>query len=303
MTSQDYHEKPPQLIRYFMYNFKSWMRVLPRGKRGQPRKVVFLSVEGSRTEQDYFRLLNFHRKDLGFKSNVHIEVLGHDFDTNSGIGNVFDLLDDVLQIRKKGISENDLSDALKDQNEIPIERIRLFLTDKLSEKEKESVDDALRLLKIDYTYQKYLKDLNDGEIEKDDVYAMVIDRDKQSHRRDKLTEIINKCNENGFMCILTNPCFEFWLLLNLCDVKEEYAGRLELFSDNKRVSGKHTFTSKELSLKAGHYKGISDAVFRQYYLDGLETGMKNAEKFETSLDKIIDNLGTNMPKLINVLRE
>ena len=156
-----------------------------------PKKIVFLSLEGSITERDYFSLMNKYKTEMGIKSHIHMEILGHDFDTSSGINNVFELLNETLQLRKYGISEKDLSALSEIHDGLSTEKLKSYLEGKLPEEECGQIDEALHYLKYDLRYQKYLQALENGENENDDVYAMVIDRDKGSHHRDKLKDIIH----------------------------------------------------------------------------------------------------------------
>ena len=94
-----------------------------------------------------------------------------------------------------------------------------------------------------------------------DEFCILIDRDAGSHSSEDMNFILQYCKEKKYRCFITNPCFEFWLLLHFSDVYEEYSDQLDLIRENKKVSNAHTFVSNELSVKAHHgKKGIALAL-------------------------------------------
>ena len=78
-----------------------------------------------------------------------------------------------------------------------------------------------------------------------------------------------------YTCYIANPCFEFWLLLHLSDVNNEYADKLEEIRENKKVSNNHTFVSKVLSSKAHH--GKNNINFKKNYLPNIDIAIARAK--------------------------
>lgn len=108
--------------------------------------------------------------------------------------------------------------------------------------------------------------------------------------------------KNGYGCFVTNPCFEFWLLLHLCDVKSEFSPEeLEELYSNQTNSNRHTKVSCEVSKRAHHAKTITSDKFRKLYYPGIPQAIKNAESFSGSFPELFDHLGTNLPKLLDIL--
>lgn len=62
------------------------------------RRVIFLSVEGTKTEVEYFGYINKYKTSLGVESVVEIHVLKRD-DTKSSPEQVLDLLDEYMSLR------------------------------------------------------------------------------------------------------------------------------------------------------------------------------------------------------------
>ncbi|MCT4637768.1 MAG: RloB family protein [Bacteroidales bacterium] len=115
---------------------------------------------------------------------------------------------------------------------------------------------------------------------------MVVDRDKQNVSEDQLNNIINKCNKEGYNLALSNPTFEFWLLLHIADI-EEYDLNVLLSNSKPRPSSKKRFIEKELSKKLGGYNknkipfdkfrpGINNAIIRAYELPVENITLKNS---------------------------
>lgn len=97
------------------------------------------------------------------------------------------------------------------------------------------------------------------------------------------------------------------------NINEEYKGRLQEFRDNRNVSKKHTFTSREVSGRAGHAKKISEDIFVKRYLSQLDFAICQIKKsFAADKDKLIGNngtedakkgeLGSNLLELFDLLR-
>lgn len=141
----------------------------------------------------------------------------------------------------------------------------------------------------------------------------MIDRDYKTHSVTQMKRIVTECEEKGYHCFITTPCFEFWLLMHLVNINEEYKGRLQEFRDNRNVSNKHTFTSREVSKRAGHAKKICEDIFVKRYLSQLDFATCQIKKsFAADKDKLIGNdgtedakkgeLGSNLPELFDLLR-
>ncbi|QIW10077.1 RloB family protein [Francisella sp. LA112445] len=77
--------------------------------------------------------------------------------------------------------------------------------------------------------QKIKGDVFDNEY---DILGIVADIEKSNDRKVNLNKAIKACNDNSIKFFLTNPCFDFWLLLHF-DISE-YCH--EVLFENKKVS-------------------------------------------------------------------
>lgn len=275
------------------------------GINEEPKRIVFLSVEGSVTEKNYFDCINRYKEAIGVQSVVFIETLART-DTRSDPGSVLQLLEELCALREGGLSADDLYELISETGQTTTkEQIKQYIDNQLEGEDLEGFSDILdtvfRLKGIDLKYQKYLSDFK-GE-NTNDVFGVVIDRDCGSHSEKGMNSLILECKRKGYGCYITNPCFEFWLLMHVCDIKEELKGNYTDIQRNAKVSNKHTFVSNELSKRAGHSKWISDCCFRKHYLPNIDLAIKRSECFETNEEKLIHRVGTNLPSLFAVLRE
>lgn len=264
----------------------------------KPQKIIFLSAEGNETEREYFDGISSHRKALGINGLINVHVLRRrSKDTNSAPRQVIELLEEYLALRNSNeeIIDDIPGDIVSKYGE---DFVRHYLDNDGSLTKAEINRFTTDLFKMGYDihYRQYLKSHNNGE----DEFAILIDRDAQTHSKSNMLECIQYCKEKHYTFYVVNPCFEFWLLLHLCDVKQEYSERLNDIKENKKVSSKHTFVSKELSSKAHH--GKDNIHFKQNYLPYVNKAIERAKEFACNEDELIDNIGTNVWKLIERLK-
>jgi hypothetical protein len=275
-----------------------------------PLRIVFLSVEGNKTEEQYFTFVEKYRNQLGIKNGVHIHSLKRSkHDNLSAPENVLELLEEYLELRNAECLPERLRRA------IPSEYSYDFIVDYVNG--NSNVEDnriirfeqLLNAVGIDLEYDFFLKEYKGHN----DVFGIVIDRDYKSHSLEQMKGIMQQCNDKGYKCFVTNPLFEFWLLLHLTDIKKTFGPDLSEFLINNSVSNQHTFTSEKVSELAGHAKSIRESIFLKYYLPNIDYAIGQARTcFSTNLDELIGNientetkkglLGSNLPELFDLLR-
>lgn len=107
-----------------------------------------------------------------------------------------------------------------------------------------------------------------------DKICLIVDRDRESFvsspENNQYEYVINTCAEKGFGLYISNPCFEFWLLLHFDEVFELDKEKL---LNNPKVTGKRRYAEQEL---------------RRIW-PGFEKSSYHAEKLITRIDKAIEN--------------
>ncbi len=133
-------------------------------------------------------------------------------------------------------------------------------------------------------------------LRKTDEFWMIIDKDRWH-----LDKWVEKCRaEENFFLAISNPSFEFWLLLHHINIHDINTATLELFRLNRK-SGKKTFTEKYLTeiLPNGYNKAnLRTELFIQD--DRLEFAILQAENLDSE-NNIMKNLGSHNYKLVKRL--
>lgn len=265
----------------------------------KPQKVYFVSVEGNQTEREYFEGLSANRHILGINALVDVEVLKRsNRDGNSAPQQVIELLEAYLQIRASGENfSNDIPEEFIDEYGLDFIQSYLEHPESLPVKKKNIFTSRLKMIGYDINYRRYLSKYDGNS----DEFCIMIDRDQLSHSADDMQICIQYCISHGYKCFIANPCFEFWLLLHLSDVKEEYAGRMEKILENKKVSTHHTYVSNEVSKKAHH--GKNGIHFKSVYLPHISDAVNRAKQFPSAENELIHSVGCNLWKLIEEMKQ
>lgn len=261
------------------------------------KRVVFLSVEGEVTERRYFEFVRESRETLGIKSVVEIHVLRRG-DSSSSPEKVVELLENYLEVRNN-------NDFLAEVDKLELkhydkEFIHKYLEapDTIDVKEKRQFEGFLKEEQLDLTYLLFLNKFKGSDNGENDVFGIVIDRDAGNHSPENMARIFDECDEKGYRCFLTNPRSEFWLLLHVADVKSEYPDELE-----KMLNFNDETVDKHLLEKTGGGKKIQRKTFDTYFLPNIDTAIERANGLCTSRNKLLDQLGSTLGKLFELLRE
>lgn len=132
-----------------------------------------------------------------------------------------------------------------------------------------------------------------------DKLCIVVDRDKHSFT-DSQYDILLEAEEKGEIkfCI-SNPCFEFWLLLHFTNCAEY--DRKELLSNEKE--GNRTFVERCLMEKLGGSYNKTRLKFASNYKNRINIAVANSKRFSISSEELKDNVGTAIGLLIEEMLE
>lgn len=132
-----------------------------------------------------------------------------------------------------------------------------------------------------------------------DELWMIIDRDRWPN----IQQIFTFCQDEGnFYLALSNPCFEFWLLLHLKDIKDFTENELKLIFRNRKVSSKKTYLKQligkllpdgynESKIKPERFlPAVDDAIYRAKTLDDISEDYPT--KLGSHVYKLVDKLLT-----------
>lgn len=130
-----------------------------------------------------------------------------------------------------------------------------------------------------------------------DKICLIVDRDKESFvalpQNNQYEYVLRTCQEKGFGFYVSNPCFEFWLLLHFDEV---FKLNQELLLENPKVTSKRRYAEHELrKLLPGYSKTEYNA---ERLVGELKTAMKNAQQFCEEVEALENKVGTNLRLLI-----
>ena len=126
---------------------------------------------------------------------------------------------------------------------------------------------------------------------------MVIDRDEQNNPVKNIADIAQNCQQKGYFLALSNPNFEFWLLLHLKDLTEYSKTELDNLP-YKNASESKSVLEKELSALLGGYNKSKYGI--EKILPFIDKAILQAKHLDTNSEKrwIEDRLGTRVYLLV-----
>jgi hypothetical protein len=120
--------------------------------------------------------------------------------------------------------------------------------------------------------------VDEFELDDQDELWMVVDRDYQSWKPAMMRQIAQMCHQKkGFNFCVSNPSFEIWLLLHICDISALLPDETRKLFENRK-SGKHTYTKKVLSDQLDGFNPYKyDATL---FMNDVHLAIERAEKLD-----------------------
>ena len=287
-------------------------------KRQYKKKYIFV-FEGEKTEKQYFEGLYNYKDELGIDSLINIEILEKYDETMSNQLSVVKLLDNYIKqtllmqknqdmIKKELIAI--INASFIGECDIKIKILKLLDECIINDRHEENIYyfiDAVNNLISDS--EKNISILIDDIIalkerleydDQIDEVCVIIDRDKGSFKKFQYDEVVKICKKNNYNLGISNPCFEFWLLLHLSDCKEY---NIEDIRINRKVSKTKRFLEKQLAEKLNGSYNKSNIKFDQFK-DNINTAIENQKLYESDIEKLENNVGTRVGFIIeNMMKE
>ena len=291
-------------------------------KSSEPNKKYFLVCEGEKTEVIYFNQLCHECR----KKNRLIEMVPimRSFG-ESGWSNPKKLVDSlvrILQEEKTGFLSyetilNKMMDFLIDKNMLlssPLPRNMIFkrlkraveengflLSGTTNEFEKICclLVEELGGCSIETTISELKEEIIESKISFEpgfDKMCIVVDRDKNSFTKVQYENVLTVCKEQKYHFYVTNPFFEFWLLLHFEDID---ALDLEKLSENPKVSKGISYIEQELKIRLPRYKKNRYNV--EKLIPCVCTAIKNEKKFCEDESELEYKVGSNIGLLVEEL--
>ena len=299
-------------------------------KEDRTRKKYFLVFEGSRTEEIYFDTINELKGKIGINPLIEIISIERTY-SEYGWSNpkkiLEQLLKDLEEIEDGKLSYKTLVDKIM---EIIVEdkNFSLKISKKSNLKEviedieneieslentvKNIEEDCITLLsiitkkvflvkeEIANILEKVLENIGNQQItysEDIDKMCLIVDRDKKSFKEEQYNYVKEECKKKNFKFFVTNPCFEFWLLLHFDEV---HSINREKLLENKRASSKVRYVESELKKYFPYNKNKYNA---ELLIEKIDLAIENEKRFCEDIEELKDKLGSNIGLLIKELKE
>lgn len=274
----------------------------PTDARAVSRRV-FVACEGHRSEIDYLLQVLKMSEVLGLNGRVEMIVLDR-YETDSGLSHPMHVIrmtaDHMEYLATERCSEDlFLSRVRASAGESGRSDVRALSRDPvfrslIADGYVTSIADAMEYavsfmsdrgfeISVDLDSQMY------NPVE--DYVCIVIDRDAGDERPGKsYREFIDSCDDRGYKLFVTNPKFEFWILMHLPDISED----LKSIADDRNPSAATDRVMRSRGLEKGR-------IDFEAIVAGLWTAMDNARPFTHTLDELEGSVGTNLPSFIELL--
>lgn len=301
-------------------------------KSHEALKKYFLVYEGSDTELIYFDAVNSMRENIGINPLIELIPIIRSY-SEEGWSNPKKILDRIIENLEESKAErisyetllNRMMDYFYETKVITTSKVlakNMWKTmvhvcaEKLQKSLQAEVEDIetdcnaiLELLKQEYDVTHVVSDISD--IIKDggltyaegfDQICLIIDRDKESFlatpENNQYGYVVEKCKEKGFQLCITNPCFEFWLLLHFDEVFELDTEKL---LENPKVTSKRRYAEQELRIIYPKYKKSSYQA--EELVGDIDKAIQNEKEFCEDVVGLENSVGSNIGRLIEKMRE
>ena len=282
------------------------------------KKKYILAFEGQETEYQYFNGVDDNREEIGINPLIQFhpllrsipqETWGHPKHVHSLVKEHIEEFDSPKVIIdklmdycfKESIITNNhtiINDLIQDlykftETEIGIDlnqtldNTDVFLSQLLS-----YFQNRIDLLNQIEHIKSYIKKEEILFAKERDCICIIIDRDRGSFSDKQYDEILNKCKESNYRLFVSNPTFEFWLLLHSNNIITY--DKTELLENKKTGDKRHLerILSKEFN---GYNK--SNLVFKKF-LPNIDLAIDNEKLFCEEIEKLKYDLGTNIGTLL-----
>lgn len=307
-------------------NFAERTRI---SKEDRTRKKYFLVCEGNRTEGIYFNTINELKDKIGINPLIEIISIERTY-TEEGWSNpkkiLEQLLKDLEEIENGKISYKTLVDKIieiiMEDEKISSKILKEISSEKMIENIKndiESLDNIVENVEEDCEFllnmiikklfltieeipnilETVLKNIENKQItysEDIDKMCLIVDRDKKSFKEEQYNYVKEECERKSFKLYVTNPCFEFWLLLHFDEV--HLINKEELL-ENKRASSKVRFVESELKKYFPYNKNKYNA---ELLIEKIDLAIENEKRFCEDIERLKNELGSNVGLLIQELK-
>ena len=295
-------------------------------------KKYFLVFEGSDTEAIYFKGVLDYREQIGINSLIELIPVVRSY-SEEGWSNpkkIVDRMEQNLREAEEGSVSyetllNWFMDYFSDEGIIRNNRTAAaYLWDTLKRACGECLQAELSdpVEDINFTCERiagYVETETEWNIIIDDIpkvienraitfdknldkICFIIDRDKDSFvskpGNDQYQYVLDKCRENNYGFYLSNPCFEFWLLMHYDEVVT--IDRKKIL-ENPKVSAGRRYTEQELRRLLPRYSKSKYSVIP--LMRRIDKAIQNEKLFCEDEETLKDKIGSRVGLLMNEFKQ
>lgn len=290
-------------------------------------RKYFLVFEGEETEPKYFQEAISRKKEIGINPIIELIPITKHF-SEKGWSNPKKILDRIiLDIECSNSKDmmvetfiNRFIEFLYEENIInsynkQAKLIWKLLFDQIFKRFNLSKEDiindiesvcteAISCIENNYNIEGIMINLLDMIKLQDITYSdgfdkicLIVDRDQYSFVSDQYDYVLKTCNERKYGFYLSNPCFEFWLLLHFD--KTLTLDHKKLLA-NRKVTKTCRYTEQLLKECLGQYK--KNKFNAKLLIDNLDKAIINEKKYCEDIKGLKTELGSNIGLLFEELR-
>lgn len=145
---------------------------------------------------------------------------------------------------------------------------------------------------IALNFANYFEAQNITYSQENDSLNMVIDRDKNNFFDNQYDEVKSFCSKNNVNLYISNPCFEFWLMLHFDEVDSEDEQKM---FENAKINSSRRYLEQRLHSICKYKK--THFVFADFE-DKIDKAIIREKKYAEDIDDLKNNLGSNVGILV-----
>lgn len=263
----------------------------------EAKRKYFFVLEGEKTEHIYIRELT---KSVNENALADIIILERMEGSHSNQYKITESISTYIK-HNNTVNEQQREQILYlcdkyDLDEITEQELRQGAIDILKEQSENFIsnynDNVVEQIKLLNELRNYEKGF--------DKICLILDRDYRSFKEEQYDRVLEICDENEFLLGISNPNFEFYLLLHLSDATSLDKDSL---LRNIRVSNSKKYCEYQLNelikdLGASYKKNNYDA---QLFIERFPDLLKNVKAYKEDNISLKSELGTSVHIIISDL--
>jgi len=297
-------------------------------ERQEARRKYILVYEGNQTEVQYFNGVIAHRNQLRVNPilellpllrsaadntsshpKIILQLLKEHFEEYKTAKVIIDkIVDYVIEVQWNGkCVESVATNLRKNLQDILTQEMKLSMTDEIDDLPL-LIQRLSGYIETCFSETRKLEDLiiyiNEQQIiyeEGYDTICIIIDRNKRN--LEDYAAYVEECCLKGYSLFVSNPDFEFWLLLHLNQVFEYKPEDLLVNRKRDLAGGKSNkrYLEHVLSAVLGSYR--KESIHFERFLPLIDRAIKNEKEFCEDIDGLEAALGSNVGILLEELRK